>query len=543
MRASTAVLLVLVLVALAAVPVFAADPLSSSIGSIGTFVHSFASSQARFQGLLAIALFVVFLVLFHLVVRSMPHMQEAASGRLLNAGIIVFSAVLAIFATANIPPAAIIALQAQYQIAAFVLLSLVPVAIIGGAVYLTMQFKNAAGRILAGILLILLGSNLSAVYNFAVNQIHLGVLATILAIVRVVIILLGIYFIFNAFGDLGGRGEGRRARSGGARSGGGPLGGMVDAIRRGERRERGSDKRGAKIEERELKDVARLEKLDGETLDSFKHAVGYIETIGHYAAAPEEWESNIGRVRDLYRQLEPLNFHKLLADRIARIGKDASTIFHEDHVFGQLMRRDEHTDENLKERILRSVREANVIEGRDERTRATLGPDGLIAGTRALTDDEHTAEDERVFQQQAQQILERHRSIVASSAMIRERVRGLERTMDTTIKPAEEAVEMLNEIKASFKNALEATGGRHSRALQDLETRCRKALPVFEAVMANLRELKRLSADLDALERDRNIKWMRLIHQEGVEDRDVRELQEAVRQHSRTVARAARSAR
>lgn len=504
MRASTLVVVLFVAVALAAVPVLGADTLSNTIGSVGSFVHSFASSQARFQGLLAIALFVVFLVLFHLVVRAMPHMQEA-SGRLLNAAIMILSATLSIFATANIPQAAIAALQAQYQVAAFILLSLIPIAIIGGAVYLAMQFKGALGRIIAGILLILLGSNLATVYDFAMNQIHLGVLATILGIVRVGLILFGIYWIFSAFGDLGGGGRRESARSGSRR------GNVLDRVlRREEGRARTvsrNDRRGEATEEKEYEDAVNVRNIDSVSLRSFEQIQKLVEAILSYARDPRVWQDNLSRIETLAAQFEPNKIHELLESRIETLEHAVDALLKDDSVLRRILAVDKTIEGKMVSDLKDRLMDKAAVSDADEAERRARE---MYAKHRKML-SHHVRKIGDILSKEAHLV---HGNQLAAARKALAQTTAFAQKLETVVK-----------WHNAFRNPKGITIADHRLFLKDLKAlfeQGEKARSELGSAIEGLEELERLEAALLPVLSQEHVREMQLLHDDRTTDEDFR---------------------
>lgn len=181
----------------ASLPAVSANPLIDIIVGLGDFVSLFsASGDNAFVGLIALALFILYLILFQIVFKAINKDNERASPRLVNAGIMVFSAVLAIFSAVNIPREVFSAIQQQYAIVGLLLIWSVPLAIIGGAVYLKQKNPNPLVSILAGIVLIVLGTNLST-FITSLEAAGADAAAWWLDVIQFVVIIVGAWWVFS----------------------------------------------------------------------------------------------------------------------------------------------------------------------------------------------------------------------------------------------------------------------------------------------------------------------------------------------------------
>jgi uncharacterized membrane protein YgcG len=218
------------LLLLGAVPAVSANPLVDLVVGLGDFTRRFAfAGETAFVGLVALALFVLYLILFQMVFKAINKNNEGASPRLVNAGIIIFSAILAIFSSVNLPREALRALVAQYTVLGYILLGVVvPFGLIAFAVHLKHKHQDNPGvSIGAGFLLVFVGWNLTSAIDGLGAAGFPGTLGWIRLIQAIVVIAgawMALSSILALFG-IGGGGAGGGAGGGGGRGGGAGGGG------------------------------------------------------------------------------------------------------------------------------------------------------------------------------------------------------------------------------------------------------------------------------------------------------------------------------
>ena len=212
-----------------ALPAVSANPIVDIIVGLGDFTRRFSfAGDTAFIGLVALALFVLYLILFQMVFKAINKNNQNASPRLVNAGIIVFSAILAIFSSVNLPREALRALVQQYTVLGYILLGIVvPFGIIAFAVWLKHKHQDNPGvSVGAGILLVLLGLNLTSAID-GLGAVGLDGTTFWLTLIQWLVIIAGAWMalspLFGLFKGLGfgGAGAGGAGGAGGTGAGGG----------------------------------------------------------------------------------------------------------------------------------------------------------------------------------------------------------------------------------------------------------------------------------------------------------------------------------
>ncbi|MFT4308478.1 MAG: hypothetical protein ACMXYM_03855 [Candidatus Woesearchaeota archaeon] len=224
-----------------ALPAVSANPIVDIIVGLGDFTRRFSfAGETAFIGLVALALFVLYLILFQMVFKAINKNNQNASPRLVNAGIIVFSAILAIFSSVNLPREALRALVQQYTVLGYILLGIVvPFGIIAFAVWLKHKHQDNPGvSVGAGILLVLLGLNLTSAIE-GLGAVGLDGTVFWLTLIQWIVIIAGAWMALSplfglfkglGFGGAGATGDGGAGGAGGAGGGGGQRGALPSQI-------------------------------------------------------------------------------------------------------------------------------------------------------------------------------------------------------------------------------------------------------------------------------------------------------------------------
>ena len=185
------------LLLLGGLPSVSANPLVEAFVAIGGFLSVFsASGDVAFIGLIGLALFILYLILFQMVFKAINKGNQNASPRLVNAGIIVFSAVLALFSAVNIPRQALDAVAQQYAVVGIILLWSVPLGIIAGAVYFKQKYPNPFVSIVAGVVMILLGANIPSFIS-SLESAGFDAASWWLSMIQLTVMIAGIWWVFS----------------------------------------------------------------------------------------------------------------------------------------------------------------------------------------------------------------------------------------------------------------------------------------------------------------------------------------------------------
>lgn len=355
-------LFVLFVLSLATPGVLAAtNPLTDIVGGVGGFVGGFEDqAEIRFTGLLAIALFIVYLLLFQLLAKSFQGRTEGTSNRLINAVTVVLAAVLALFSAAGIPPAALQALRTQYQIVGFLILSLIPLAIIGGVFYLTTRIKTRIARVFGAFLLLVLASNLNPMIAFLSDLDYAGLVSWV-NMIRLGLIVAAGWILVSSFG-----GE-RKEGSGGGGSGRGSnmFSNMVkglqkdeqaeERLERGEKRERGAANK-------EYHDAGALRDVQLKTLADFDNVRKVLEAIKHSTQSPEHVYENYRLLNDLDDKLKQNDTLSEIQKNLGVLKRRMQKLQKDENVHAMLVKRDDRSAERLRRSVHERIKHLDRFE-------------------------------------------------------------------------------------------------------------------------------------------------------------------------------------